>query len=183
MARQPSPRKGTPLAESIAYGRVPPVTLRRRKSPYSTIRMRGERKTSPPGAYAPSRYRPGDAWGGMTTSRSKVRSGAASTPSASTIGVPSPPGRVITIVMFCSGRSGSPPTQRPPQPLLQEITSLHSFVQNSPRTVTESPALSLEGPPSKTLGATQAACAGDRPKAAMSKAPRISHRKCQRATT
>jgi len=49
--------------------------------------------------------------------------------------------------------------------------------------VSESPTLSLEGPSSMTLGATQAARAGDRPNAATSKAPRISHSKCRRVTT
>jgi hypothetical protein len=72
-------------------------------------------------------------------------------PSASTIGVPSPPGRVITIVMFRRGRSGSGPSQRPPQPMRQTVVSLHSLVQYSPRTVNASPTLSLEGPSSKTL--------------------------------
>jgi hypothetical protein len=149
---------------------------------YST-RMRGPRKTSPPGAYAPSRYRPGDVWGGMTTWRSKVRSRVASTSSASTIGVPSPPTDDITIVMFRSGRSGSPPTHRPPQPLLQVTVSLHSLVQVSPRTMIESPALNFVGPSRRTLGASQAACAGERPKAATSTAPTINHRVCERATT
>jgi hypothetical protein len=44
------------------------------------------------------------------------------------------------------------------------------------------PARSFVGPSRRTVGATQAACAGDRPKATTSTAPRTNHRVCERAT-
>jgi hypothetical protein len=83
--------------------------------------------------------------------------------------------------MLCSGRSGSSPAQSPPQPP-QTTVSLHSLVQYAPPTVTESPAyIFVVGVSRNSLGATQAACAGVTPKAATSRAPRISHRRCHRA--
>jgi hypothetical protein len=85
--------------------------------------------------------------------------------------------------MLRSGCSGSSPTQSPLQPP-QTIVSLHSLVQYAPPTVTQSPACSfVVVAPRKSLGAAQAACAGDRPKAATSTAPRTSHRVSERATT